>query len=1203
MSPMPQSPSPASQSIEALIKLRRRVRWLIGCSGVSLTLAVLIGCASSVAWLDWWLRVDELGFRILLSATVWATVVYTLWRTLIGPLRYPLSDVFLAEQIERRYPALSGSLSSAMAFRQAGCAPTLGSAELQHQLIVQAERELQYLDPRQIVTSQAVRPAVWAGLLACGWAVLSLLIFPLETATAFRRLVWPWSNHPWPQSTVLQLLYPDGQVVVWDPEEPWRRVRGDVLELLVENSRGRLPEQVWLETQLSDETAIARELLPRVANSSRGVKDRARLAVTAFRGPLRFRVTGGDDRSMPWHTLNVVEPPTIQSYQIEVIPPSYTGRPVEVLATGATEIVGWLGSRVRFSAEASRPLRMVTLVGRDRAPEDLPLSPDGRRWTAEFVIDKPEPTAIWFQLRDREGFGEKEPLQFDVRGEIDALPIVNLLNPTSDQIVAPNAVIGLEFEARDDLGVRDVRLVWQHNADPAPPLALFDYVDPAPTVHETYRWNLEELGLVPGDRVTFRVEARDAFDIGPEHVAKSAPRTLLVVSAQEKRAELQARTGELVEELKESSEFQKRLREQTLELHAQLSNTGNLRPSDQDLLHKVELDQRNLSARLHGGSSSLVERAEGLREELRANHVQDPETESGLEQLAEQLRQLTRTTTPRLTHELTQAAKLLSANPWDPTSPSTERAEPRPTDADLAAQQSLELAARYQTDVIEALSELESLLTEWRSQRDVSRALAELAREQQELLAATAELGTQTLAKSPAELSPQQRADLSKLAARQRRQAERIQELEEQLQQLAHTWESQDEAAAQAAADTLQQLQDAQTQAHARQAAQDLAANRMGPAGALQRSVQQTLSELMREWSEQEPDNAEQLVKELANLVRQADELQSDHEELRKRFENPQAASEEAAALRRRTQRVARQLERLRLRRSAEHAQQAAEHLRQLERHLDESADEDMLHREHALAEAELQQLQEQLQRDRQQAEERLAREEFERIAQALNALLQRQKTTIAETERLELERQARGQWTRGQLRSLKDLAEGEQMLAEEAGGLARGFEQAPPLKAAMLRITASLRVAAERLAERQADAVTLRWERDAERRLEQLLAAWRQPTPSNESSPPPSSEPSPQGETAGPPGESIPLHVQLLLLRNWQADCLERTSRWHAAHADQASLSPEEQSELEQLTAEQGELAQLTQALIDQLQAQALHQPPPQPAPPEVQP
>ena len=38
-----------------------------------------------------------------------------------------------------------------------------------------------------------------------------------------------------------------------------------------------------------------------------------------------FRAAGGDDDTMPWHEVEVVEPPRLESLEIVVHPPAYTG--------------------------------------------------------------------------------------------------------------------------------------------------------------------------------------------------------------------------------------------------------------------------------------------------------------------------------------------------------------------------------------------------------------------------------------------------------------------------------------------------------------------------------------------------------------------------------------------------------------------------------------------------------------------------------------------------------------------------------------------------------------------------------------------------------------------------------------------------------------------------------------------------------------
>ncbi len=45
--------------------------------------------------------------------------------------------------------------------------------------------------------------------------------------------------------------------------------------------------------------------------------------------PFSYRAEGGDDQSMEWIRLEVVEPPRLESLKLALHPPAYTGLPAE----------------------------------------------------------------------------------------------------------------------------------------------------------------------------------------------------------------------------------------------------------------------------------------------------------------------------------------------------------------------------------------------------------------------------------------------------------------------------------------------------------------------------------------------------------------------------------------------------------------------------------------------------------------------------------------------------------------------------------------------------------------------------------------------------------------------------------------------------------------------------------------------------------
>ena len=74
---------------------------------------------------------------------------------------------------------------------------------------------------------------------------------------------------------------------------------------------------------------------------------------------MQYRITGGDDFSMPWQTVNVVEPPQIASLQIRLQPPHYTAY---ASFPSQRHIRALEGSTILLEGEATKPLQSVRVI-------------------------------------------------------------------------------------------------------------------------------------------------------------------------------------------------------------------------------------------------------------------------------------------------------------------------------------------------------------------------------------------------------------------------------------------------------------------------------------------------------------------------------------------------------------------------------------------------------------------------------------------------------------------------------------------------------------------------------------------------------------------------------------------------------------------------------------------------------------------------
>ncbi len=1166
---------------------------LVWWSGVSLTAAVLLFSIVTAGLLDRWF--DDTSLRWLLAVSVWTGVTVATWRFLIAPLRLSLSDVFLASQIERRYPGFAGRLSAAMSFRSTGCQPRMGSPSLQQLVVGQAWNDLRAVDPREVIEPRRIRPALISGMSACLLSVMLLWSFPLHAGTALKRLAFPWANYPWPRATALVIVNADGKSLSLDTGAVLRSVRGSLLEFTVENARGKLPDEVWLETRLEGQPRPVRELLRRTTRSETSGKPRpvAALSLPATRGPIEFRAVGGDDDLMPWHHLDVVEPPTLTDFSLAVQPPAYLNLPEESLPRGAIHASGVIGSRVTIAAKSSKPLKKIELRRRDGVTLPVTLAENHVDFHTAVTIEQAGAVPVWFQLTDEEGFSELEPLQFELRGQLDALPEVTLREPAGDLFVTPDAELSLRFDAADDWGLVASRLVWQRESEATAQRPLEAWTDRRRQASVEAPWALSDLALKPGDRVMYRIEADDICNLTGPHTGKSAPRLLIVVSKEEKQQDLAARIGEIVEDLQHAHEQQTRLRQQTVDLLQQLTDVGQLRPADKDSLHRLEIDQRQLTQQLTETARGIAARARELRRDFPINQLHDEETETNLEQLADGLDKLDETSLMPLARELTQANKIVESQPVPAEAPDKKPPAETPMPTDAAS--SLDRAGRIQDDVLQSLDDWQKQFSEWRNDRALTQQLDSLLKEQSEINKATGELGSQTVGKSAAELSPQQRTDLQKLSMRQRQQSQRVDQFERLLRDQSEALEESEPQTAAQLLDAADQLQTAQTGAKLRQAADDLAANRLGEAGEAQRAAEELLKKTQDEWNAEPPDDTEQLMKRIDHAQEDAQQIADDEEQLRKKTDDAArdgftpaektALRDDAARLRRQLQKLERQLQRLRLKPAADAAHRAADRLRSAEQSLEggESGEGAM----ESINEAgeDIEQLQDELAAAEKEVAEQLAREDFEKLTAKIEGLKLQQKAVMEETTRLEEERAARGQWTRGQLRSLKDLADVEKTLHTELADVQKSLANTAVVKKSLEFAERDLRRAAARLDARQTDRVTQDLERQVVKRFDQLLTAWNAKPKSDEQNPseattPPDEDTAPK--TAGPPGESLPQRLELQLLRDMQADCLERTKAWERQRMEAGKWTDDETMQVQELAAEQGELAGLAEQLIE---------------------
>jgi hypothetical protein len=1188
ISPEKDCMSTAAALVERIGLVRRRARLTVCLRGIAWLVAITGGLLVLAGLADRIVHFDDPTLRLGLLAGIVVATAAAAWRLVVAPLVVPLSDLALALRIEERFPGFEERLASSLQFQGSDRAAVFGSPDLQERVIAETLERANRLDFRDVVRFSYVRTgaiaAAFTVLLAAGLAWHS----PGDAAVAFRRLFVPYSAPAWPRSTNLRLLTVDFQPIDPRTDSPLKVVRGRKLELLVEDRQGRLPDDVTLAYRLPDEPVLRETLRHASLRDRTGtVHDVCLVSLPADRGPVWFRALGGDDETMPELEMRVVLPPVLETLKLTLTPPRYTARPVTALPPGEGRIRGVVGTQVAFEARSSKPLASAAVAIKGKTAGTTTILPDRQAFRGTFVLAEPGAYAYTFQLKDSEGIENANPPRYEIEAAADQIPEVTIDVPPADTTVTADAHVPVTVSAKDDWGLRELRLrihVGDNAEARATTLSLANELPRPEHQRVSIVWPLDGLAVSEGMRIVFHAEAADWFDLGPAHVGKSAPRILTVVSAKQKDAEIVSRQADLLRLLERAEQAQSQTREQTGDLNVQLDKAGQLRPSDVDVLKRVQADQRRVNDVLASPADGAAAAVRGLLDEMRQNHIASPQTRQRLERFDRELSELGQSHLAAVDNHLTRAVKTADL----PT--------PAPHGAAQAEQsKSLKSARREQGIVLESLRTMLGDLAQWRDSQGIREGLRELVEAQDKLNGETADLSRVTLAKPLSELAKQEQADLARLAERQSQLAEQVERIGQRLREAAHGLQASNRDAAQDAAATLKSLQRADPQSRMREIGSELSQNNVGQAMAQQHQLLDELRKLDRTFSQRPENDLQSLVARMTEAGQKIESLRKDQESLRKRTEqhakrNDSKSDPELEALRKEQNRLAegaeetaRELRRLGAEAPTESLRQAGSRMSQAEEQLQRGRSASAGAQQKQAVD-ELDRATAALRQSKKQATQQLAQQSLVRVADELAGLAARQKTVVDETKRLDSERAQAARWTRGQLRSLQSAAGIEHQLRDETARIADRLQNADVYAWVLRRGAGEMQQAADRLKTQLTDAKTIALEVDAWSRLRDLAQLLK---PDNSSTADQAQKEESSGGSSPSEGDGIPLIAQLKLLKTLEQNILRRTGeldqqrRANAGNTDSSRAATD--AELDRLAAEQGELATLIRQLVSQ--------------------
>jgi len=1138
-------------------------RWLLslallrvigGAVAVFLLLALVDYLLRLPAWIRW---VHFLGG---LLALVWA------WRSRVAPASSfspSLSD--LALDIERRKPELRDRLASALELdRLAHGSDTVESALARvsvRRLVPPTKGLLEGLLDRK----QPVRATI-ALLVVVLAGVTTAALAPTVSRTAALRTAAPWSDMTWPKRTRVvdvthETLHPRGEPIALRasltrsnraPDDTDVALRARVYRAGEIVSTARLLAS-WQQRGVREGAGAGGELFEVIADTEGDV--------------LEYRFETIDDAS-EWTRIDLVERPAVTSATARIARPAYLVASAPADEPDAIEVDLGQGSDERAAAPASLSGSSVELeltlnkaieprvedaewmsetLGPHSAGVVVSTDASGSVWTVSFALE--ETRVFRVSLVDARGMASAEPAVFRFPAQLDQEPSVVVLDPAFDDTALPQATVRLAASGNDDVALAALWASAQRFS-PEDPSGSGRGGAMAAAGDETVLERasvsagdlraevaseiaLSDLGAQPGDEVRLWATAIDvyAFETGLREPTRSTVRRVFIVSE-----------DEFVDDVRGALSG---VRRESIRLFENQRELAGRAQRDEASAEEIAREQTAIT----GDINRQLERLDALRERIDTNQLDDEALES-----------------------LTRDASRIAQRAAESSEDAQDAARERDDDATARSQE------RALDDLGELIALLDSGEDAWSARRNIER----LLREQLENLEETQELGRETAGLPAEELSDEQRERLERIAQRQSELAEQSRAAQEGLRDTEKALEESDPATSAALQQAAQSLEQSDVTRRMEEAAQQAEENRTSRSAALQQEAAEQLQEALEELDDAERARDEQLRRlaqslvdtirnlvaqqqdELARLARGEDGLDAGMIALHTRT----LAAAETALGERELRGAARPLE------DAAAAQlDAITALRAIDPDRDRARDaetESLARLREALEEAE--KLQDEIERDAMERQREEIKEAYRQALEKQTALRDRTREAVPDGE---IDRRARA--------ALRRLSAEQSDLATEIQDLYAQTQELgdavvfrfvhDKLAASLARSTDSLRDAegGDALGAQTRSMVLLRSLIEA---LEEEESEDEQFDDGGGSGGGGSG-----GQQGGGEPELIPGGAQLKLLRAVQSDLLDRT------RSIDEGRSP--MSDLGSVGAEQRELSEIGQQLIDELMSQ----------------
>ena len=610
-----------------LARLRTLLAANRALTGVGLALVFILSAGIALVILESIFYLRPI-LKIVLESLCVLCLLYLLVRFCVMPFIRPPSLDQIALRVEQHFGGLQQHLINALQLWRQRDREEHATA-LVDAAIIQAERATQHLPYETLINR---KPPIRAATAVVIIALLGLLLhagWPMALSGAAQRLANPQTPYTRPPDTYIILQPGNVEIIGGEPLTLTAQFAG----IVPRTARLYIREkgvQTWASFALPVKQAGASHHFPNITRS------------------FDYHLSAHDAQT-PTYTATVHPRPIVTRISHRDRFPSHTAMPDRIDQQGGDIIVP-TGTEVSLTIETNKPLESAALVFDDATELSAAVSSSLARTTLSIKKDG----RYRVHLRDHQMIANKDPVAYRIVALPDQPPDVRLLRPGQDIDLTESMRVSLVAEAFDDYGISRLQLRYQKDdgTDHTLPIVTTSGRE----IETSYHWDMSNLGLLPGDQITYRIRA---YDNNPRpSYGETATFTIRMPSLFEIHREADKTQRESIDEIETVQQRGRELDARLKELARDMLSKDKLDWQEKRELEKARQTQEQLAEQIE----STAEQLERALDRLQESGLLEDDTLQKLEELQTLLSQIRTPELEDVMKKLDEAIKNADAN-------------------------------------------------------------------------------------------------------------------------------------------------------------------------------------------------------------------------------------------------------------------------------------------------------------------------------------------------------------------------------------------------------------------------------------------------------------------------------------------------------------------------------------------------------------